>query len=166
MTIEHPIVVRLDGTNAEEGRQMLAEAAPPNLHVEATMLDAARARRGAGGMTDVWSGARRGLPRERRRTARARISTCSSSGPRARETALDVATGGGHVARRLREAGLEVVTVDPAPGMQPTSSAAPRISRSPTASFDVVVCRGRARTTSTTSRAARARDGARQRATS
>jgi SAM-dependent methyltransferase len=34
-------------------------------------------------------------------------------------TALDVATGGGHVARRLREAGCSVVTVDPAPGMQP-----------------------------------------------
>ena len=33
------------------------------------------------------------------------------------ETALDVASGGGHVARRLREAGLDVVTVDPAPGM-------------------------------------------------
>jgi succinyl-CoA synthetase beta subunit len=37
-----PLVVRLDGTNAEEGRRMLAEAAPPNLHVEPTMLDAAR----------------------------------------------------------------------------------------------------------------------------
>jgi SAM-dependent methyltransferase len=35
------------------------------------------------------------------------------------QTALDVATGGGHVARRLREAGLEVVSADPAPGMQP-----------------------------------------------
>ena len=35
------------------------------------------------------------------------------------ETALDVATGGGHVARRLREAGVEVVSSDPAPGMQP-----------------------------------------------
>lgn len=34
-------------------------------------------------------------------------------------TAIDVATGGGHVARRLREAGVEVVTCDPAPGMQP-----------------------------------------------
>jgi succinyl-CoA synthetase beta subunit len=42
ITIEHPIVVRFDGTNAEEGREILAEAAPPNLHVEATMLDAAR----------------------------------------------------------------------------------------------------------------------------
>ena len=34
-------------------------------------------------------------------------------------TALDVATGGGHVARRLRDAGLQVVSADPAPGMQP-----------------------------------------------
>ena len=40
--IEQPIVVRFDGTNAEEGRQILADAAPPNLHVEPTMLDAAR----------------------------------------------------------------------------------------------------------------------------
>ncbi len=31
---------------------------------------------------------------------------------------IDVATGGGHVARRLREHGAEVVTCDPAPGMQ------------------------------------------------
>jgi succinyl-CoA synthetase beta subunit len=42
MEIEHPIVVRLDGTNAEEGRDLLADAAPENLHVEPTMLDAAR----------------------------------------------------------------------------------------------------------------------------
>jgi hypothetical protein len=34
-------------------------------------------------------------------------------------TAIDVATGGGHVARRLREAGLQVVTCDPSPGMRP-----------------------------------------------
>jgi succinyl-CoA synthetase beta subunit len=39
--IDLPIVVRLDGTNAEEGRRLLAEAAPPNLHVEPTMLEAA-----------------------------------------------------------------------------------------------------------------------------
>jgi succinyl-CoA synthetase beta subunit len=37
-----PIVVRLDGTNADEGRTILADAAPANLHVEPTMLDAAR----------------------------------------------------------------------------------------------------------------------------
>src|SRR6185369_821343 len=42
MGLELPIVVRLDGTNAEEGRRILAEAAPPNLHIEPTMLDAAR----------------------------------------------------------------------------------------------------------------------------
>jgi len=42
MKIELPIVVRLDGTNAEEGRRLLAEAAPPNLHVEPTMLEAAQ----------------------------------------------------------------------------------------------------------------------------
>ncbi len=42
MEIAHPIVVRLDGTNAEEGRKLLADAAPANLHVEPTMLDAAK----------------------------------------------------------------------------------------------------------------------------
>jgi succinyl-CoA synthetase beta subunit len=42
MAIDLPIVVRLDGTNAEEGRRLLAEAAPANLQVEPTMLDAAR----------------------------------------------------------------------------------------------------------------------------
>jgi succinyl-CoA synthetase beta subunit len=42
MTIEDPIVVRLDGTNAEEGRRLLQDAAPPNLHVEPTMLEAAK----------------------------------------------------------------------------------------------------------------------------
>jgi succinyl-CoA synthetase beta subunit len=40
--ISVPMVVRLDGTNAEEGRQILADAAPANLHVEPTMLDAAK----------------------------------------------------------------------------------------------------------------------------
>jgi succinyl-CoA synthetase beta subunit len=42
LSLELPIVVRLDGTNAEEGRAILAEAAPPNLYVEPTMLEAAR----------------------------------------------------------------------------------------------------------------------------
>ena len=37
-----PIVVRLDGTNEAEGRRILAERAPDNVHVEATMLSAAR----------------------------------------------------------------------------------------------------------------------------
>jgi succinyl-CoA synthetase beta subunit len=37
-----PIVVRLDGTNAEEGRRILAEAGRLGLHLEPTMLEAAR----------------------------------------------------------------------------------------------------------------------------
>ena len=117
MTIELPIVVRLDGTNAEEGRRLLAEAAPANLHVEPTMLDAARrAVELAKHDRSVWS-ARQRRTATATRIARGPTSTWSSSGPPG-ETALDVATGGGHVARRLREAGLQVVTVDPRPGMQ------------------------------------------------
>jgi len=40
--LDVPIVVRLDGTNAEAGRLILADAGKPNLHVEPTMLAAAR----------------------------------------------------------------------------------------------------------------------------
>ena len=40
MSIELPMVVRLDGTNAAEGRALLEGT--PNLYVEPTMLDAAR----------------------------------------------------------------------------------------------------------------------------
>jgi succinyl-CoA synthetase beta subunit len=40
--IDLPIVVRLDGTNAEEGRQILAQNTPENVVTEETMLDAAR----------------------------------------------------------------------------------------------------------------------------
>ena len=36
-----PFVVRLDGTNDEQGRRLLAEAELPNVHVERTMLGAA-----------------------------------------------------------------------------------------------------------------------------
>jgi succinyl-CoA synthetase beta subunit len=36
-----PFVVRLDGTNDEEGRRLLAEADLPDLHVSGTMLEAA-----------------------------------------------------------------------------------------------------------------------------
>jgi succinyl-CoA synthetase beta subunit len=42
MNLELPLVVRLDGTNSEQGLQILAEAALPNMHQETTMLDAAR----------------------------------------------------------------------------------------------------------------------------
>jgi succinyl-CoA synthetase beta subunit len=38
----YAIVVRLDGTNAEEGRRLLADAGKPNIYPEATMLEGAR----------------------------------------------------------------------------------------------------------------------------
>ena len=69
-------------------------------------------------MSDFWSD----------RAELYRTSAAHSSGPdldlvvewtEGCSTAIDVATGGGHVARRLREAGLQVVSCDPAPGMQP-----------------------------------------------
>ena len=56
-------------------------------------------------------------------------------------TALDVATGGGHVARRLRDAGLDVVTCDPAPGMQPDVVCRAEELPFEDSSFDVVACR-------------------------
>jgi SAM-dependent methyltransferase len=56
-------------------------------------------------------------------------------------TVLDVATGGGHVARRLREAGATVVTVDPAPGMQADTTAPAEDLPFADASFDSVACR-------------------------
>jgi SAM-dependent methyltransferase len=54
---------------------------------------------------------------------------------------LDVATGGGHVARRLREAGCTVITVDPASGMQPDVVAPAEELPFADGSFDVVACR-------------------------
>lgn len=56
-------------------------------------------------------------------------------------SALDVATGGGHVARRLREAGCETVTLDPAPGMEPDVVARAEELPFEDESFDVVSCR-------------------------
>jgi SAM-dependent methyltransferase len=54
---------------------------------------------------------------------------------------LDVATGGGHVARRLREEGAQVVTVDPSPGMRADVVAPAEHLPFADGSFDVVVTR-------------------------
>jgi SAM-dependent methyltransferase len=54
---------------------------------------------------------------------------------------LDVATGGGHVARRLREEGATVITVDPAPGMRPDVVSTAEELPFADGSFDVVTCR-------------------------
>jgi SAM-dependent methyltransferase len=60
---------------------------------------------------------------------------------RGAETALDVATGGGHVARRLREAGIDVVSSDPAAGMKPDVICRAEDLPFATNSFDLVACR-------------------------
>jgi ubiquinone/menaquinone biosynthesis C-methylase UbiE len=90
-------------------------------------------------MTDLWSG----------RADAYRESAAHREGPDLEllaewaqgRTALDVATGGGHTARRLREAGFDVVTLDPAPGM--AADVLARAEEIPLAdgSFDVVACR-------------------------
>ena len=93
-------------------------------------------------MTDVWS----------ERAERYRESYTHASGddldlvvewcePADGVTVLDVATGGGHVARRLREAGAQVVTTDVAPGMQPDVVAPADHLPFADSSFDVVACR-------------------------
>jgi SAM-dependent methyltransferase len=55
--------------------------------------------------------------------------------------ALDVATGGGHVARRLRAAGFDVVSSDRAAGMEPDVVARAEELPFEDGSFDVVACR-------------------------
>jgi len=91
-------------------------------------------------MTDVWSD----------RAEMYRTSEAHRDGPdldllvewaTGARTALDVATGGGHVARRLREAGLEVVTCDPAPGMNPDVVCRAEDLPFADGSFDLVVTR-------------------------
>jgi len=56
-------------------------------------------------------------------------------------TVLDVATGGGHVARRLRKAGCSVTTLDSAPGMGADVLASAEHIPFADGSFDVVVTR-------------------------
>jgi SAM-dependent methyltransferase len=56
-------------------------------------------------------------------------------------TTLDVATGGGHVATRLRDAGCTVVTVDPAPGMRADAIAPAENMPFAESSFDAAACR-------------------------
>jgi SAM-dependent methyltransferase len=55
--------------------------------------------------------------------------------------ALDVASGGGHVARRLGEQGAEVVTTDASPGMKPDVVCRAEDLPFADGSFDVVVTR-------------------------
>jgi SAM-dependent methyltransferase len=91
-------------------------------------------------MTDVWSeraeGYRAASEQREGEDLDLIVEWCSGA-----RTALDVATGGGHVARRLREAGLDVVTCDPAPGMHPDVICRAEDLPFADGSFDVVVTR-------------------------
>ena len=93
-------------------------------------------------MTDVWSqraDAFRESPTHREGPDLDLLVECCEPG--AGVKVLDVATGGGHVARRLREEGCTVVTVDPAPGMQADVMAPADHLPFEDGSFDVVTCR-------------------------
>lgn len=93
-------------------------------------------------MTDVWSqraeAFRESEPHREGEDLDLVVTWCE---PGEGVTALDVATGGGHVARRLREAGCSVVTVDPSPGMEPDVLASAEHLPFADRSFGVVVCR-------------------------
>jgi SAM-dependent methyltransferase len=94
-------------------------------------------------MSDVWSEraqAFRDSPTHREGPDLDLVVEWCEPGPGVK--ALDVATGGGHVARRLKEAGCEsVVTVDPAPGMRADVIAPAERLPFADGSFDVVVTR-------------------------
>jgi SAM-dependent methyltransferase len=93
-------------------------------------------------MTDVWSGrakAFRDSPSHREGPdLDLLVEMCE---PAEGVKVLDVATGGGHVARRLRDQGCQVVTVDPAPGMGADVVARAEHLPFEDGSFDVVTCR-------------------------
>ena len=91
-------------------------------------------------MTDVWSG-RAQAYRESEAHREGRDLDLIVGWAAGATSALDVATGGGHVARRLREAGLKVVTTDAAPGMAPDVVCRSEELPFADGSFDVVVCR-------------------------
>jgi ubiquinone/menaquinone biosynthesis C-methylase UbiE len=93
-------------------------------------------------MTDVWSqraDAFRDSPTHREGPDLDLLVEWCEPGPGVKT--LDVATGGGHVARRLREEGCTVVTVDPAPGMRPDVVSRAEDLPFEDGSFDVVTCR-------------------------
>ena len=91
-------------------------------------------------MTDVWS-ERAQAYRESEAHRRGRDLDLIVEWATGANSALDVATGGGHVARRLREAGLNVVTTDAAPGMEPDVVCRSEELPFADGSFDAVVCR-------------------------
>jgi len=63
------------------------------------------------------------------------------AGVGAGRTALDVGSGGGHLARRLREGGFAVTTADPSAGMHPDVICHAEELPFPATSFDLVASR-------------------------
>jgi ubiquinone/menaquinone biosynthesis C-methylase UbiE len=93
-------------------------------------------------MSDVWSDRAEAYRSSSTHATDADLDTVvEMCNPHPGVKALDVATGGGHVARRLREQGAEVVTADPAPGMQADVVCMAEDLPFADGSFDVVVTR-------------------------
>jgi len=93
-------------------------------------------------MTDVWSDRAEGYRTSESHATGDDLETLVAwCEPGEGKTALDVATGGGHVARRLREEGSTVVTSDPAPGMKPDVICHAEDLPFADGSFDVVTSR-------------------------
>jgi SAM-dependent methyltransferase len=93
-------------------------------------------------MSDVWSGRADAYRTSATHAAGADLdAVVEMCNPHPGLKVLDVATGGGHVARKLRELGAEVVSSDPAPGMQADVVCAAEDLPFADGSFDVVVTR-------------------------
>lgn len=93
-------------------------------------------------MTDIWS-ARADAYRESRihREGADLDLLVEWAGPGEGRTALDVATGGGHLARALSNACFSVTTTDRAPGMRPDVICSAEYLLFADSSFDIVACR-------------------------
>ena len=93
-------------------------------------------------MTDTWSDRADAYRASSTHAADADLDiVVEMCNPHSGKKILDVASGGGHVARRLREHGAEVVTLDPAPGMGADVVASAEEIPFADGSFDVVVTR-------------------------
>jgi SAM-dependent methyltransferase len=93
-------------------------------------------------MSDVWSDRAEAYRSSKTHAADADLDiVVEMCNPHDGVKALDVASGGGHVARKLREQGAEVVTADPAHGMQADVVCFAEDLPFADGSFDVVVTR-------------------------